>query len=125
MKVVTTVQIDDEDYRLLDLVVPEDPCKQCVFRGCTNCKKQEKYEAAIKPIKDAGLLEAKQHVDRICLDLQDLRELKHSIQRECAAVKDIGFDLDKIFGAVILKELVDLSDGIDSERMASKVNAFS
>lgn len=108
MKVLKIVQIDDEGYKLLKQPIPEDPCKQCSILGCVGCPRQREYEAAIKPIKDAGLLEAKQHVDRIRLDLQDLKELKMSTQRECAAVKDSGFDLNKIFGVVILKEIADL-----------------
>ena len=97
--VVTNVKIKDNDYDLLKIRIPEDPCINCINRyACCGCSKKKEVNAVIRSLKDAGIFEAQQKVQEVKELQLKLKEMEQTIATNKEYLTDNGFDLDRIFG---------------------------
>lgn len=100
MKQTTVTTIEDSDYELLKTWIPEDPCTKCRDSyACCGCPKKREADAAIKPLKEAGIFEVQQKVQEIKELQRKLKEMEQTIESDKNFIAGKGFDLDRIFGS--------------------------
>lgn len=97
MKITTSVELTDDDYKLLNKKYPENPCIDCCLRQvCTGCDKKKEYNKSILPLSDAGLLDIYIEVERMRKDTKAIKKAQLMVFQASKKLSDIGVDMDKI-----------------------------
>lgn len=82
MKVETVVTFDENDKELLKKELPKNPCTDCYLHGngCCGCMKGIEYEKALKPYKEANILDiAVKNKERLNL-IRDIEIKKEKVK---------------------------------------------
>ena len=84
MRVVTQYEFDNEDRRLLSIILPDDPCVKCYLNGngCCGCSDGTQYAEAVKPYKERNIY-----------DLALKIKCMHKLQKE---ISDMQKEIDNI-----------------------------
>lgn len=75
MIIKTTYTFTDEDKKLLNAPLPENPCLKCgIGIACCGCPAGREYDAAVAPYKDHSIWD-------IALQVEEARRLKNEIEK--------------------------------------------
>lgn len=87
MKIEQIISFDNEDIKLLNTVLPKNPCDKCYSKGlyCLGCNQEREYRNIISPYKErniydyAILIRRKNEIDS---EIKRLEEEKENINKE-------------------------------------------
>ena len=92
MKIVTQYEFDDEDRRLLSIILPDDPCVKCYLNGngCCGCSDGVKYEEIVKPYKERNIYDLALKFKRMDNLKKEIVNMQEEINKLAKEIEETG-----------------------------------
>ena len=100
MTVTQTYEFSDNDVKLLQKILPDNPCNGCSDKHCCcGCPSQSKYIATITQYKDAGLY-------NIACDIKEYHRINLKIECYQKEISELKSKLNYLKSKTPLNELL-------------------